>query len=400
MIQIKLKETEQNVSPRKKTTPQAKCFIFLALGSFLALSCGLTQLPLAAPSPTTMPTQAPTQPPTLPPSPTSLPPTASPTSTPTSVPTDTPAPTPIGGGVGKIVFVKSHQITESEALTNLCVINVDGTNLTCLTDNDDPQVVYSDPKWSPDGKRILFSRIEDVGELLGISAYWKSELYVMNADGTEVEKISPIPQYEGNINPENYLVDEKGDWSPDGQSIVFASNRHSFLGGNDLELYRLDLSTQQVTQLTDAAGESYHPVWSPDGTRIAFMSDRSGNWEIYVMNADGSQVEQLTQNLFSDRFPSWSPDGTKIIFHSDRDGNVDLYVLSLDTLSETRLTTDPAVDATARWSPDGQWVVFSSDRDGDFDLYIMSLDGATTLNLTHKEGSDDEEAVAHWSPGG
>ncbi len=370
------------------------------MGSFLALSCGITQLPFSAPSPTTLPTQAPTHTPTIPPSPTItlLPATATPTSAPTTLPTDTPSPTPIGSGQGKIVFVKSQQISESEALTNICVIFVDGSNLTCLTDNDNPRVIYSDPKWSPDGTQILFSMIEEVGEAIGISEYWKSALYLMNGDGTGLEKLSPIPQYEGNINAENYLVDEKGDWSPDGKSIVFASNRHSFLGGNDLEIYLLDLITRQVTQLTDAAGESYHPTWSPDGTRIAFMSDRTGNWELYAMNADGSQVEQLTQNLFSDRFPSWSPDGTKIIYHSDREGNIDLYILSLEDLSETRLTTEPATDVTARWSPDGQWVVFSSDRDSDFDLFIMSLDGSTTINLTHQEGSNDEEAVAHWSP--
>ena len=71
------------------------------------------------------------------------------------------------------------------------------------------------------------------------------------------------------------------------------------------------------------------PLWSPDGTQIAFESSRSGNKTIYVMDADGSNPRRLTSYSGIDISPSWSPDGTQIAFESDRDGYWDIYVLDL-----------------------------------------------------------------------
>ena len=85
-----------------------------------------------------------------------------------------------------------------------------------------------------------------------------------------------------------------------------------------------------ATNLTNYnGGNDTGPNWSPDGTRITFISDRDGNNEIYVMDADGSNQTNLTNNDVWDDFPNWSPDGTKIAFSSSRDGNIEIYVMDV-----------------------------------------------------------------------
>ncbi len=88
------------------------------------------------------------------------------------------------------------------------------------------------------------------------------------------------------------------------------------------------------------------PNWSPDGTEIAFTSNRDGNDEIYVMNADGSNQTRLTYNDAYDGMPAWSPDGTRIAFESRRDSNGSaIYVMNADGSNQTQLTKRPW------WSP-------------------------------------------------
>ena len=78
---------------------------------------------------------------------------------------------------------------------------------------------------------------------------------------------------------------------------------------------------------------------------------RDGNWEIYVMNADGSNQRNLTDHNEYDEHPSWSPDGTSIAFTSDRDGNWEIYVMNVDGSNQTRLTDNSAYDGYPSWSP-------------------------------------------------
>ncbi len=85
-------------------------------------------------------------------------------------------------------------------------------------------------------------------------------------------------------------------------------------------------------------------------SRIAFSSDRDGNYEIYVMNADGSGQTRLTDNEALEWFPTWSPDGRRIAFSSDRDGNWDIYVMNADGSGQTRLTDNEGWDLLPSWS--------------------------------------------------
>ncbi len=114
----------------------------------------------------------------------------------------------------------------------------------------------------------------------------------------------------------------------------------------------------------------------PAEDKIAFVSDRDGNFEIYVMNADGSGQTRLTDSSADESGLAWSPDGTRIAFVSDRDGNSEIYVMNADGSDQTNLTNNPASEYTPSWSPDGARIAFHSDREGNIDVYVMNADGS------------------------
>jgi Tol biopolymer transport system component len=187
---------------------------------------------------------------------------------------------------------------------------------------------------------------------------------------------------------------------PNGQ-IVFSSNRD----GN-YEIYTMNADGTDQTRLTDNDNAlDRQPSWSPDGEKIAFVSDRDSTGEgdevgdvnaIYSMNADdGSDVTRLTDNdVPLDSHPSWSPDGEKIAFVSFRDGNNEIYSMNADDGSDvTRLTDDTRNDLYPSWSPDGEKIAFASNRDtteGD-EIYSMNADdGSDVTRLTDNDADDRE----------
>jgi dipeptidyl aminopeptidase/acylaminoacyl peptidase len=166
--------------------------------------------------------------------------------------------------------------------------------------------------------------------------------------------------------------------------IAFASDRD----GN-FEIYTMDTDGGGQIRLTENPGEDYEPAWSPDGKRLAFVSTRDGNAEVYVMSADGSGQTRLTNNAGGDLRPAWSPDGSHIAFVTDRGGNDEIFLMTPDGANQTNLTLNPADDSSFSYSPDGATIVFSSKReDSQFDIFRMNADGSAVIRLTSSDGDD------------
>ena len=166
--------------------------------------------------------------------------------------------------------------------------------------------------------------------------------------------------------------------------IAFASDRD----GN-FEIYSMDVDGGGQVRLTENPGEDYSPTWSPDGSRLAFVSTRDGNAEVYVMNADGTGQTRLTNNSASDLNPAWKPDGSEIGFVSNRDGNDEIYLMSPDGGTQTNLTQNRADDSSFSFSLDGTMIAFSSSReDAQFEIYLFSMQNGAVARLTSAEGDD------------
>jgi len=207
-------------------------------------------------------------------------------------------------------------------------------------------------------------------------------VYIMRADGTERVRLT-----DGSANDTSPVL------SPDGRRIAFVSDRD----GNR-EIYLMNADGSEQTNLTRDAADDWTPAWSPDGEYLLFSSFRDGNWEIYVIGVDGSGQQRLTNNRFADYSPAWSPDGEIIAFVSDRDGDLEIYFMNPDGSDQRNFTNHPATDQAPIWSPDGQQLLWESYRDGNMELLVCDRDGGNLNNMSRDAYADDRGGS--WSPWG
>lgn len=141
-----------------------------------------------------------------------------------------------------------------------------------------------------------------------------------------------------------------------------------------LFLFRtLDLS---LTRITAGNSNDIAPKLNADRARLAFASDRDGDWDLYVMTLSSGEIKQVTNSTQYDSSPSWSPDGQWLAFETYQNDNLEIAVVNVDSGEVVPLTQHPASDHSPAWAPDGRHVAFISTRGGDSDVWLADLDVA------------------------
>ena len=232
--------------------------------------------------------------------------------------------------------------------------------------------------WSPDGKKLLFTRIHQ----------GKMELCTVKAEKSAEVVALVVP------SPNTPHFD--GHWSSDGKSIVYV---HDILQGTDGKLQINEVLTDGTgakVLITHKAFEE-SPRYSPDGKHLAWVSTRDGNQEIYSMELDNQKVQRLTQDQGFDNNPNWKPDGSRIVYSSSRFGNFEICSMKKDGTAVLRLTNDSSMDVWPVYSPDGKAIAFTSNRTGSYNIFVMNEDGSGVRNITNNKSINN---FAAWSPDG
>ncbi len=245
-----------------------------------------------------------------------------------------------------------------------------------------------EPRWSPDGDRILFSSTR--GHVSAVNDLW-----VMDADGRNPRRLLDWPDsYEWGAA-----------WSPDGRWIAFTSTRDF-----DYEIYLMPADgSGEPVNLTQNDHLDAYPDWSPDGRWLVFSSDREGNWDLWKLDAmaclaarqegqseDGRcRAVRLTDHPDDDIYPRWSPDGRRIAFESRREANRDIYTMDPEGDNLVRVTEGFERDSTPIWVDEGRGLVLAREVEFNMELFLIAATGGEATRLTFNKG---EDRFGDWKP--
>ena len=271
----------------------------------------------------------------------------------------------------------AFQSARATSVQDIYTIDPDGSN----TAGPLTAVQFSDsqPAFSPDGTKIAWSTFEFSGSPCCQS------IAVMNADGSGRTKVINGDDTGSGIN-------NSPTWSPDGQKLAFVSQ----FNGTSPEIGTVGADGTGLIQIGPT--NSFNPAWSPDGTKIAFDTGHPG--DIYTMSTDGTNVQQLTTASGDQIQPAWSPDGTKIAYVSTTGNGYEIFVMDANGSNPVQLTNNGDDDEQPAWSPDGTKIAFWSDRYvADFaqhDREIYTMDASDGSNQTRVTDSAQDDTHPSW----
>lgn len=203
------------------------------------------------------------------------------------------------------------------------------------------------------------------------------ELQIADADGYGAQTI--LASNEPIISPA---------WSPDGTRLAYVSFERK-----KPIVYIQSLLTGSRTVAANFKGSNSAPAWSPDGKRLAVVLSKDGNSQIYLINADGSNVTRLTNTGTIDTEPNFSPDGQWVIFTSDRGGSPQIYRVPVTGGAPERLTFEGSYNVTPRYAPDGKSFVFIQRNGGHFNVAMQDF-VSRQLQLLTENGIDESPSFA------
>jgi len=249
----------------------------------------------------------------------------------------------------------------------------------------------------------------------------KKELRMMDWDGYRSKKVvskglTPSHTWSRDGRSLIYSSERNRKWSmyrldlkSYRESVIFSSAGLNLVGGaspaglvsfssskdGSSEIYVLDPYRKKLKKLTRSFGIDVSPVFSPDGKKIAFVSDRGGSPQVYIMNAGGKgRPKRVTFEGNYNTSPAWSPDGRAIAYVGRVNGKNQIFVVKFDG-TDLRQLTNVGNNEEPSFSPDGYFIAFDSDREGTRGIYIMRADGGGQKRVTPKY----EKAVSpEWSP--
>lgn len=268
-------------------------------------------------------------------------------------------------------IVTAYEV-DSVGSKEIAIMNWDGSGFQQVTSH---KSIALSPSWSPDGKKITYSVFSKLRQSSGKSLSNVS-LYVLDLAANK----RVLTSYRPGVN-------SGAVFSRDGKFLFLGMS----MGSGSADIYKINLKGEIETRLTNgpAGAINVEPTLSPDGTKVAFSSERGGRPMIYVMNTDGSNVKRLTFQGKYNASPSWSPDGKKIAFAGQDGANFDIYVMNADGSGLKRLTSAtkangrPANNEDPSFSPDSRYIVYTSNRTGSNQIYISTVDGGEERRVTN-----------------
>ena len=232
----------------------------------------------------------------------------------------------------------------------------------------------------PDRLRVAAHKIADdiYEKLIGVRGAFATRIAYVTKVGSEYRLEVADSDGEGTqvaLRSNEPIISPA--WSPDGTKVAYVSFENK-----KPVVYVQDLTSRQRTVVANYRGSNSAPSWSPDGSKLALALSRNGFTQVYVVNADGSNLRQLTNTNGIETEPQFSADGQHIYFTSDRSGGPQIYRMSVNGGEAQRITFTGSYNISPRVSPDGKTLAYISRREGRFQLYVLDLQSGQELRVS------------------